>query len=84
VVYLALAATLIGYSLWGKLLSSLPTHMVAPLTLMVPVVGLSSAWLILGEALNSLQIAGALIVMSGLLINVFGQRLLEKIKQAFS
>lgn len=75
IVYLAVAATLIGYSLWGKLLATLPTHMVAPLTLMVPVIGLSSAWILLGEALTSLQIAGALIVMSGLLINVFGGRL---------
>jgi O-acetylserine/cysteine efflux transporter len=80
VVYLAVAATLIGYSLWGKLLSSLPTHMVAPLTLMVPVVGLSSAWIILDEALSAVQILGALIVMCGLLMNVFGQRLLEKFK----
>jgi O-acetylserine/cysteine efflux transporter len=73
IVYLAVAATLIGYTLWGRLLSSLPTHMVAPLTLLVPVVGLSAAWILLGEALQPLQIIGALIVMCGLLINVFGQ-----------
>lgn len=76
IVYLAVAATLIGYTLWGKLLGSLPTHMVAPLTLMVPIVGLSSAWLILGEALSQQQMTGAVIVMSGLLINVFGGRIL--------
>lgn len=76
IVYLAVAATLIGYTLWGRLLSSLPTHMVAPMTLMVPVIGLSAAWLLLGEALSQLQIIGALTVMAGLLINVFGARLL--------
>ncbi|MEB0138310.1 MULTISPECIES: EamA family transporter [unclassified Undibacterium] len=80
IVYLAFAATLIGYTLWGKLLGALPTHLVAPLTLMVPVIGLTAAWLLLGEALSARQIGGALVIMLGLLINVFGQRLLQSVK----
>ncbi|MBC3916124.1 EamA family transporter [Undibacterium sp. CY18W] len=84
IVYLAVAATLIGYTLWGKLLSSLPTHLVAPLTLMVPVVGLTAAWLLVDEALSQKQIAGAAIVMAGLLINVFGQKLTDRLRLAFS
>jgi O-acetylserine/cysteine efflux transporter len=84
VLYLAFAATLIGYTLWGKLLSSLPTHMVAPLTLLVPVIGLTAAWALLGEALKPAQIAGAAIVMCGLLINVFGQRLGERVRRIFA
>lgn len=83
VVYLAVAATLIGYTLWGRLLASLPTHMVAPLTLLVPVVGLSAAWVLLGEALQPTQILGAAIVMGGLLINVFGQKLSEGWRRVF-
>jgi O-acetylserine/cysteine efflux transporter len=79
IIYLAAVATLIGYTLWGRLLAELPTHMVAPLTLLVPVVGLSSAWLLLGEALKPLQILGAVVVMCGLLVNVFGQRLLARL-----
>jgi O-acetylserine/cysteine efflux transporter len=82
-VYLAFAATLIGYTLWGRLLASLPTHMVAPLTLMVPVVGLTAAWVLLDEALQTSQILGAAIVMCGLLINVFGQRLSEGMRRLF-
>ena len=83
IAYLALAATLIGYTLWGTLLASLPTHMVAPLTLLVPVIGLSAAWLLLGEALQLLQIIGAAIVMLGLLINVFGGRVLAMSRGLF-
>jgi O-acetylserine/cysteine efflux transporter len=83
VCYLAFAATLIGYSLWGKLLSSLPTHQVAPLTLLVPVIGLTAAWLLLDEALVAKQILGAAIVMGGLLVNVFGQRLRENWRRVF-
>lgn len=84
VVYLAFAATLVGYTLWGRLLANLPTHMVAPLTLMVPVVGLTAAWALLDEALQATQIVGAAIVMCGLLINVFGQRLSEGVRRVFT
>ena len=83
IAYLALAATLIGYTLWGKLLGSLPTHLVAPLTLMVPVVGLTAAWVLLDEALNQTQLLGAAIVMAGLLINVFGQKLSSSLRRVF-
>lgn len=79
ILYLSGAASLIGYTLWGKLLAALPTHVVAPLSLLVPVVGLSSAWIILDESLNRIQIIGALIVMTGLLFNVFGQKLIDVI-----
>lgn len=75
IAYLAFAATLIGYSFWGRLLSRHPTWKIAPLTLLVPVLGLSSAWVLLGEALSTQQIVGALTILLGLLVNVFGQRL---------
>jgi O-acetylserine/cysteine efflux transporter len=81
VLYLALAATLIGYTLWGRLLSTLPTQMVAPLTLLVPVVGLSAAWILLDEALQPLQLAGAALVMGGLVVNVFGARLAARLRR---
>ncbi|MFA9274198.1 MAG: EamA family transporter [Candidatus Aquirickettsiella gammari] len=81
ILYLSGAASLIGYTLWGKLLAALPTHVVAPLTLLVPVVGLSSAWLLLDESLSQTQILGALIVMAGLLFNVFGQKIINVIQR---
>lgn len=84
IVYLAVAATLIGYTLWGKLLASLPTHLVAPLTLMVPVVGLTAAWVLLDEALNQTQLLGAATVMAGLLINVFGTKLATGVRRIFA
>ena len=74
VVYLALVATIFGYSSWAYLLRNYPASQVAPLTLMVPVVGLISAWLLLGETLNSIQAGGIALVMLGLMINSFGSR----------
>lgn len=74
-VYLAFVATLLGYGLWSRLLQRYPTGMVAPFSLLVPVVGLSSAALLLDERLTSIQWIGALLVMLGLGLNVFGARL---------
>ncbi|QGZ60722.1 EamA family transporter [Paraburkholderia acidisoli] len=72
IVYLAFVATLIGYSLWSRLLSKYPASQVAPFSLLVPIVGLASASLMLGEQLTAAEIYGALLVMAGLAVNVFG------------
>ncbi|SDA64889.1 O-acetylserine/cysteine efflux transporter [Pseudomonas sp. NFPP33] len=75
--YLAFGATILGYGLWSRLLSRYPASQVAPFSLLVPVVGISSSALLLGERLGSLQMVGAALVMAGLLINVWGGRLLD-------
>ena len=82
IAYLSFIASLVGYTLWGKLLVALPTHLVAPLTLLVPVIGLSSCWVLLDEALHPSQILGAGVVMLGLVVNVFGQNLITKLRAA--
>ncbi|MEH6627026.1 MAG: EamA family transporter [Motiliproteus sp.] len=72
VFYLAAVATIFGYGSWAYLLKRYPASEVAPLTLMVPVVGLLTAWLLLGETLNTMQVIGIMLVMAGLLVNTFG------------
>lgn len=79
-VYLAFIATIVGYGIWGSLLGRYETWRVAPLSLLVPVVGLASAAVLLDETLTGLQLLGALLIMAGLYINVFGFRL-RKIAQ---
>lgn len=73
-LYLAFIATIVGYGIWGSLLGRYETWRVAPLSLLVPVVGMASAALLLGETLNGLQLLGAVMIMAGLYINVFGLR----------
>lgn len=73
-VYLAFVATIVGYGIWGTLLGRYETWRVAPLSLLVPVVGLASAALLLDEKLSALQLLGAVLIMAGLYINVFGFR----------
>jgi O-acetylserine/cysteine efflux transporter len=48
--------------------------MVSPFALLVPVVGMSSAALFLGEEFSLWQFVGALFVMLGLIVHVFGGR----------
>ncbi|RQH04188.1 EamA family transporter [Paraburkholderia dinghuensis] len=72
IVYLAFVATLLGYSLWGRLLSRYPASQVAPFSLLVPIIGLATASLTLGERLTVAEIGGAALVMGGLFVNVFG------------
>lgn len=84
VVYLAFVATLLGYSLWSQLLSRYPASQVAPFSLLVPIIGLASASLLLGEQLGPMQIAGAAFVMMGLVINVLGRWMVQRLEAALS
>ncbi|MBS7663179.1 EamA family transporter [Pseudomonas lalucatii] len=81
-VYLAFGATILGYGLWSRLLSRYLASQVAPFSLLVPVVGLSSSALLLGERLGTQQMLGALLVMLGLLINVWGGWLYGRLRAA--
>ncbi|MDR6491939.1 EamA family transporter [Paraburkholderia sp. 22099] len=82
VVYLAFVATLLGYGLWSRLLSRYPASQVAPFSLLVPIVGLASASLFLDERLSVAQIVGALLVMAGLAVNVFGGWVVQRLSPA--
>jgi O-acetylserine/cysteine efflux transporter len=68
------ASTLVGFGLWSILLARYPASVVAPFSLLVPVVGIASAVLVLGEPLSGLEVAGSVLVFAGLLLNVFGPR----------
>ncbi|QKS27911.1 MAG: EamA family transporter [Candidatus Accumulibacter similis] len=79
VAYLAWAATLLGYGLWTRLLARYPVNQVAPFSLLVPLVGLTTGWLAFGETLQPVHFAGAALLMLGLAINLFGRRLLVRV-----
>jgi O-acetylserine/cysteine efflux transporter len=75
VAYLAWAATLLGYGLWTRLLTRYPANQVAPFSLLVPIVGLTTGWIAFNEKLGPLHFAGAILLMSGLVVNLFGARI---------
>jgi len=72
VAYLAYAATLTGYGLWSRLLHRYPAALVSRFTLLVPVVGLVSGAVVLGEHPTPDQLAGSALVVAGLALPVLG------------
>ncbi|MFT0532104.1 EamA family transporter [Castellaniella hirudinis] len=80
VAYLSGVATLVGYVLWGRLLSRHPVARVAPLSLLIPVVGLLCADWVLDEKLGLWQWMGGVVVLIGLALNLFGARWLAGLR----
>lgn len=78
VAYLAWAATLLGYGLWTYLLARYPANKVSPFTLLVPVVGLTTGWLVFDETLQAVHLIGGALLMLGLGVNLFGGPLLQR------
>ena len=81
VLVLAWGATLFGFASWAGLLHRYPTALVSPFALLVPVSGLASGAIFLGEGLAPLQIAGVVLVFLGLAENVFGAPLRARLRQ---
>lgn len=74
VAYLAWPTTVLGFGIWSHLMSRHPAATVAPFSLLVPVFGLTSAFLVLGEPIGGREAIGAVLVIAGLVTNVFGPR----------
>ena len=64
--YVVVVSTFFGYGVWYWLLSRHPASTVAPFTLLVPVVGILTAWLVRGEHPTWGELLGSLIVLVGL------------------
>lgn len=67
-LYVVIGASLFGYGAWTWLLKKHETAKVAPFSLLVPVSGIASAWLVLGEVPNGAEAAGAAVVVAGLAV----------------
>ncbi len=81
VLFLAWFATLLAYSLWTQLLKRHPAARVTPFSLLVPVVGLWSAWVFFGELPLLQQWLGTGLVLMGLVVNQLGGRVMGLITQ---
>jgi O-acetylserine/cysteine efflux transporter len=66
IAYVGLVSTLFGFVAWSRLLGRYDASAVAPYSLLVPVFGMSSAWLLLGERFSSLAGAAAALVIAGI------------------
>ncbi len=69
-----------GYG--GSYLYCYEAWRVAPFSLLVPVFGLSSSALFLDEHINGIQIAGLILIMFGLIITLFGKKIILSLRHA--
>jgi O-acetylserine/cysteine efflux transporter len=70
VFYIVFASTWVAYGVWNWLLSRHLIGSVVPFTLLVPVVGILSSMLLLGEPFYLWKLVSALLVILGLCINL--------------
>lgn len=80
IFYLAILCTVVAYAIWGGLLSKYPTTIVAPLTLLVPVVGMVAATLVLGETLTGWQVLSVMLIIAGLIVNSFAPKIVSYLR----
>jgi O-acetylserine/cysteine efflux transporter len=69
VLWQSVGNTLFGYAAWGWLLSRHPAASISPSALLVPIFGMGTSALVLGEALPGWKIGSGALVIGGLAIN---------------
>ncbi|GAA5160484.1 membrane protein [Ornithinimicrobium tianjinense] len=66
--YTVVIGTVAGSGVWTWLMARHPAGVVGPFSMLVPVVGMTSAWLVLGERVTAAELAGAVLVVGGVLL----------------
>jgi len=79
VIYTGWISTVFAFSIWGRLIKKYSANQVAPFTLLVPISGIISSVILLGESFNNKQIIASLFIFIGLIIIVLGKRIFDKI-----
>jgi O-acetylserine/cysteine efflux transporter len=74
VLWQSVGNTMFGYGAWGWLLARHEAASVAPLALLVPVFGLGSSAVFLGEPLQPWKLAAFALVMTGLALGILWPR----------
>jgi O-acetylserine/cysteine efflux transporter len=80
VLFQSYANTIIGFGIWSMLMRKYATATIAPFSLLVPVTGMASAALVLGEPLQWWKVAAGALVLGGLALNQFGARLWQAMR----
>jgi O-acetylserine/cysteine efflux transporter len=69
-LYIVAISTFGGYGVWNALMARHPATVVAPFTLLVPPVGIVTAWLAVGEVPGAAELIGAAIVLAGVALTL--------------
>lgn len=66
--FTVLVATVVGSGIWTTLLARHPSGVVAPFSMLVPVVGIGTSWAFLGERPAAAELALGAVIVGGVLI----------------
>lgn len=75
--YISIISTVFAFGAWAQLFKQYSPNMVAPFSLLVPIFGILSASVVLGEEFTVIEMAASCLVFSGILLVVFGNRIAE-------
>ena len=67
-LYVVVVATLIGYGIWNSLLARHASNVVAPFSMLVPVVGVLASWAAFGEVPDAVELLAGVLVVFGVLL----------------
>lgn len=75
-LFTAYISTIVGYGIWNYLLGKYSSAVVGPFTLLIPVIGIASAWLVLQEAPSIPELVGGGLLLAGVATAVirFGRK----------
>jgi O-acetylserine/cysteine efflux transporter len=73
-LYTVVIGTILGSGLWTWLMSRHPAGVVAPFSMLVPITGMTAAWLILGETVTVPEALGGVLVVGGVLLGSLRRR----------
>jgi O-acetylserine/cysteine efflux transporter len=71
--YTVIIATVLGSGIWTWLMTRHPAGVVAPFSMLVPVAGMSAAWLLLHETVTAGELVGGAVVVAGVLLGSGGR-----------
>jgi len=80
VAWQVLGNTLFGWAAWSFLLSRYDAAVVTPYALLIPVFGMGSSALVLGESLPAWKLAGGALVLGGIAVIVFAGALRGRLR----
>jgi len=78
IVWQAIGNTLLGYGLWNFLLNRYSAALITPWALLVPIFGITSSAFFLGEPLQAWKLIAAVLIVSGLVLNLMSSRILPR------
>jgi len=75
ILYTGLISTILAFAIWGRLFREYSPNVVAPFSLLVPIFGIVSSFIVLDEKLTHIELIASCIVFGGLSLIVFGSKL---------